>query len=238
MKRVQEEIHQRAVVFERQPFFQRLELTETIEHARAFAPGLTFFVMAFQDMLRLNERNVTDPKLRAIAHHHRMEDMGHDSWFLHDMAALGTERDVRWLFGPEHETTRDTAYQLVAEAFRADDDHVRIVLPLVLEATGGVFFSRVPGYLERAGCTLPVKYFSRRHEQVERAHSMFEAELMGTLHAIELTPVQREAASALVDRAFAAMTRMVTDLEARMARVDSPGARRVATHSSPTAAAR
>ncbi len=228
MKSVQDEILRQQQRFAQQPFFRRLEQEGPMEHALAFVPGLTFFVMAFQDMLRINEVRVSDPALLRIARHHRLEDQGHEQWFLRDMAKLGTERDIRWLFGPEHAATRDASYALLSEVIRANDDRLRIVLLLVLEATGEVFFSRIPGYIERAGYrgAAQLEYFSRSHHETEKNHILFEREMHASLIAVELPSEIRTDALALVERSFTAMRSMVDELEARIVRQDR-GARRL-----------
>src|SRR6185312_10890845 len=107
------------------------------------APRLAFWVMSFQDILRLNEQMVNDPVLKRIARHHRDEDLGHERWFLEDIAKLtGGPLTISALYGRASASTRDAAYQLITEVYRATDDRLRIVLVLVLESTGHVFFGR------------------------------------------------------------------------------------------------
>ena len=145
-------IQERQAAFAECAFFEELSVEEASPEALSFMSGLTFFVMAFQDILRLNEAKVRDPALRAIARMHREEDRGHDAWFLRDILQVeGRVPDVREVFGAGHAVTRDAAYALVVEALQATDDCVSIALLLVLESTGNVFFGRVVEWLERAG---------------------------------------------------------------------------------------
>ncbi|MEW5849458.1 MAG: hypothetical protein AB2A00_11625 [Myxococcota bacterium] len=222
MKRVLEAIAARQARFAAQPFFKRLEGVGTVEEARAFAPQLTFFVMVFQDILRVNEAKVKDPALRKVARHHRVEDRGHDNWFLHDLDQLGVTHGIGWLFGPRHAATRDAAYALMSEVHRASGDHVRVALLLVLEATGDAFFSRIPGFMARAGFDKPLKYFSEAHHQVERNHEMFERRMQEELRALVVPGEVEAEALAMVERAFDTMEGMVAGFAASMERAASP----------------
>jgi hypothetical protein len=200
------------------PFFKDLERDAPFEIAMDFAPGLTFWVFAFQDILRLNEQRVVDPGLRAIARHHRAEDRGHDAWFLQDVAEIDpAPRGFGWLFGPHHMQTRDAAYALVAEVFRASNDHVRIALLLTLESAGHVFFERVAAYVGRNEAGNKLTYFSTKHLEVEKQHELFEAELMKPLD-IELPPDVRDAAVAMIDRSYQAFDEIFNGLKTRTSR--------------------
>ncbi|HVY44581.1 MAG TPA: hypothetical protein VHB21_01830 [Minicystis sp.] len=199
-------------------FFTRLERNEAFEKAMEFAPGLTFWVFAFQDILRLNELRVQDPGLRRIARHHKAEDRGHDAWFLQDVAALDpTPRDFRWLFGPHHAQTRDAAYALVSEVFRTDNDYVRIALLLTLESAGHVFFERMAAYVERNNPDGALQYFSKKHLDVERDHQLFEAEMLKQIEVELPTSVRNEAIS-MIDRCYEAFGLIFSGLEGRIVR--------------------
>ena len=67
--------------FRAHPFFARLERNDCPATIKPYASALTFWVMTFQDILRLNEAQVTDARLREVAAQHRAEDAGHDRWF-------------------------------------------------------------------------------------------------------------------------------------------------------------
>jgi hypothetical protein len=213
MKIVREHIKARQARFAKNSFFEQLEIDEASPEALSFVSGLTFFVMVFQDVLRLNEARVKDPALRDIARHHRAEDRGHDDWFLHDLAAIeGRLPDVSMLFSSAHVTTRDAAYALIGEVLRADDDRVNIALLLVLESTGHVFFEKVVSWLERAGLSDGLRYFARSHLGVELGHEMFEQKANAMLDAIELREDERRAVIAAVDRCFDPITEMIVAL--------------------------
>ncbi|MEJ7730598.1 MAG: hypothetical protein WKG00_15430 [Polyangiaceae bacterium] len=211
------------------PFFSRLEQNHGSQRELAFASGLTFWVFTFQDVLRLNESRVTDPALARVARHHRVEDSGHDAWFLQDVAVLDpTPRDVPWLFGAKHAQTRDAAYALMSEVFRATNDHVRVALLLTLESAGHVFFERVADYVHATGMTDELRYFSHHHLEVEKDHSMFEDETRADLD-VELPAEVHAETMAMIDRCYQAFIQLFDGLEARLARQCS------GTHSIPGA---
>lgn len=199
------------------PFFRRLEASGSLEDARTFIPALTFFVLCFQDVLRLNEQRFRDPRLRTLAQVHRREDANHEQWFLADVEALGLALDLAELFSPAHAPTRDASYAVMSEVFRADDDRIRLALILVLESTGEAFFSRVPGYVERVRSSWNrLRYFSRAHAAVEQGHQLFESEIRASLDQLELAPEVAASARAMIARTYAAMTAMVQGFEARI----------------------
>ena len=89
--------------------------------------------------------------------------------------------DVSWLFGERHTPTRDAAYALMSEVYRATDDRLRLVLVKTLESAGHVFFGRVAEVVERAGWSKLLKYFSFSHLEVEKNHQVFEDEISRTV---------------------------------------------------------
>jgi len=218
MQSVEKYLAQKQAELAKHPFFVRLEQNQGSDRELVFASGLTFWVFAFQDVLRLNESRVTDPALIPIARHHRAEDGGHDAWFLQDVALLDpTPRDLAWLFGPKHAHTRDAAYALMSEVFRASDDRVRVALLHTLESAGHVFFERVADYVHAVGMTDQLRYFSHHHLEVEKEHSLFEEDAAAA-HELHLPPEVLAEALAMVDRCYQAFTQLFDGLEARLAR--------------------
>jgi hypothetical protein len=219
--------------YEKRPFFRALEELGSPAEVQALVPGLTFFVFAFQDILRLNEQQIVDPSLKAIARQHRAEDAGHQNWFLHDARCLGVEPNLEWTFGSSHRVTRDTSYRLVSEVFRASDDRVRVVVPMVLEAAGHPFFSRVFRFFENAGVDSPLKYFALSHWQVEEGHEMLQ-EAQGTfLQKLTLPEALRTECLEMMERMFETMATWIEDLRLGMqaAKPEHPVRRIVALQS-------
>ena len=214
MHRVRRSIAEKQRDFARRAFFRRLEGPATVADARSFAQHLAFFVLVFQDVLRLNEARVRDPTVAVLLRHHRAEDRDHEQWFLRDLSRLGIRCDVTDLFGPAHQDIRDAAYAVMSEVFRTDSDGVRAALVLALEATGEVFFSRVPRYMDGIRQAEDLEYFSRGHAQVEENHSLLEAQVSERLDQHTWPEPELQEALAMVDRLFGAMTRMVDAFEA------------------------
>ena len=79
-------------LFTRHPFWQRLENDEGMTAIRACAPRLTFFVMTFQDVLRIARGMTTDLHIHSVVAGHEAEDKGHDRWFLADSSDSGYRR--------------------------------------------------------------------------------------------------------------------------------------------------
>ncbi|HLL01669.1 MAG TPA: hypothetical protein VK539_13860 [Myxococcaceae bacterium] len=209
MKVVLEHIAAKQEAFAKHPFFAELRMDRPIEQISAFAPRLAFWVMTFQDILRLNEQMVQDPTLKRIARHHRDEDSGHERWFLEDIAKLtGGPLTVSSLYGRSSASTRDAAYQLISEVYRATDDRLRIVLVLVLESTGHVFFGRTAVLTNALQTATKLKYFSDYHLHIEEAHEMFETKMEQQLLSIPMPPQVHADAIALVDRAYTAFESM------------------------------
>ena len=209
MKWVELHIARRQAEFAEHQFFAENRAFDDVQNVLAFAPDLTFWVMAFQDILRLNTSLTRDPEIRKIVRHHRAEDAGHERWFLEDLETIKLSvPGVRDLFGSKHSPTRDAAYALVAEVFRVTDDRLRLVLVKTLESAGHVFFGRVAAIVERAGWTSALKYFSFSHLEVEKNHEVFEREISQIVSSIRLPRAARAEAKQLVDRCYAAFNAM------------------------------
>lgn len=212
MNDILKDIEARQAQFSTLPFFKFLEQGSRIEDANMFVSGLAFFILAFQDMLRINEVQITDLVLLPIAQQHRQGDSGHDIWFLHDIQKLDVDCGAALLFGEKFVQTRDTSYAIASEIYRASDDRIRLVIPLVLEATGHVFFSRAYHFFNRAGYTERLKYFSKEHFQAELDHEMFDREIHQRLQAMQLTDELKQEAGEMVERIFTALIAMVSAL--------------------------
>lgn len=219
MKTIQTYIENKQQEFANHPFFELLAKLDNLEEIGYFIPELTFWAMTFQDILRLNEEKVTNPYLKRVARHHRLEDAGHEQWFLHDkkyIGARGVDRvdrdDVAWLYGKDSQLTRDAAYAIMSEIYTSDDERINIALLLTLESTGHVFFDKVVKQVKKAGEDQNLQYFSSSHLEVEMAHALFEEEMEEKLFAQELPIDVRRNALKMVDRCYDAFYRMFDGL--------------------------
>lgn len=219
MKTVQTYIESKQQEFANHPFFELLKELNNLEEIGYFVPELTFWAMTFQDILRLNEEKVTDPYLKKVARHHRLEDAGHEKWFLHDKKYIGTKGpgqidrdDVAWLYSKDSELTRDAAYSIMSEIYKSDDERLNIALLLTLESTGHVFFQKVVNQVKQAGEDQNLQYFSSSHLEVEMAHALFEEEMEDKLFAQDLPIDIRRNALKMVDRCYDAFYKMFDGL--------------------------
>jgi hypothetical protein len=208
--------------YARSPLFRLLEQQGTPEDIRTFIPTVTFFAFTFQDVLRLNEQRVKSPELRRIATQHRREDAGHDAWLYRDMRKLGLEQNIPSMFSKPYRVTRDTAFEVLSEVYRASSDATRLVIPLALESTGNVFFEAVTGFFERVGVSDGLEYFSRRHWNVERGHSMFDGGDAQQLRQLALTTMERDECIGAIKRVVAALIRWADDTHEQMIRARLP----------------
>lgn len=219
MKTIEAYIESKQQEFMDHPFFDILKDLNSLEEISYFVPELTFWAMTFQDILRLNEERVKDPYLKKIARHHRLEDAGHEKWFLQDkkyMGALGnlscSKDDVAWLYSKESQVTRDAAYSILGEIYKIDDEILNIVLLLTLESSGHVFFEKVVNQVKKTGEDENLKYFSSTHLDVEMAHAIFEEEMERKLYERKISVNTRREALQLVDRCYEAFNRMFDGL--------------------------
>jgi hypothetical protein len=231
MKAVLQHIEACEARFASHPFFSDLRMDRPLEQVMAFAPRLTFWVMTFQDVLRLNAHFIQDPRLKALAARHYSEEGGHDQWFEEDIAALtGGSLSIGAMYGKAHAKTRDAAYAIISEVYRPVDDRLRIVLLWALESTSHVFFGRTAVLTAAQGADERLKYFSDHHMRAEAQHAMFEQELAAELESMALTPEVHADALAMVDRVFAAFDSMFDGLRIHLERehAEAPAAARPA----------
>jgi hypothetical protein len=212
MNVVLERIAKRQTELLEHSLFAKLRGEASLHRGLSFAPRLGLWVIAFQDVLRINEQQIRDPLLRRIARHHRAEDAGHERWYLQDLATLGGDRfDLAWLYEKRLGAARIATHQIVAETYRATDDTARIALLLSLEGAGHVFFGEVAGFVARTGGTSRLKYFSSYHLDLEKGHEMFERKMMSDLAEFVLSPAQEAECLAVVERVFDAFDGLFLD---------------------------
>lgn len=217
VRRVKEAIAERQKEVSELPFLRRLEGgPATGPGATLVCRELTFWVMTFQDVLRINAAKVIDPEMQRIAEEHLKEDRGHEQWFWHDAERLGALQPPSWVFGPEHEATRDIGFEVMSEVFRTENDVQRIALVLALEGTGHVFFPRVISFFGRAGVGAGLKYFAASHLEVERDHDVFVGQSTERIDTLVLSAADAARGVAVVDRVFGVFARFSAALEAML----------------------
>lgn len=215
MKIIHKYLAQKQAKFAQHPFFERIAEDRSLDELVPFAERITFWVQSFQDLLRLNEAQVVNPELRKIARCHRVEDGGHNEWFIDDLSAMNSgEPSMHTLYSSEHSPIRDASYVLISEVFRARNDYERIVLLLTLESAAHVFFERMADFSERAGYSGVLKYFSNYHFNVEQSHQSFDEHTMEAyIDSIQLTQDEKKGIFEMIDRAYNAFTVMFDNFE-------------------------
>ncbi|XXX73072.1 hypothetical protein WMF30_36025 [Sorangium sp. So ce134] len=218
MKTVHHHIVRHQEQFSDHPFFARLSTDPPLERLAPFPVCLTFFVMTFQDILRVCDERAADPEYKRMVHRHRLEDAGHDRWFLGDLAALCVAPPTAAeLFGEPHRAAREASLALLSDALSARHDACLLTLLLTLESAGHVFFERVARYFARIGERRRLRYFSQTHLDVEKAHDVFEEDTDARIEAIALDQEARTEALRLVDRCYRELTGMFDTFEAQIA---------------------
>jgi hypothetical protein len=213
MADVEAVIASRRASFTKHGFLRALEEGGTLDMFKSIAPTMAFFVLCFQDVLRLAYSKSSDPLIRQICEVHALEDSGHDRWYLLDLEQLQVPLDVASLFSAEHQTTRDVAFGQVSSVIAARYDQTRLAVALSLEAIGAECFGRVISLLERVGSADGLQYFARRHQQIEQNHVVFEASAKSTMGAIPVPSEARDEVLQAVNDTFEGMLSLMSHLE-------------------------
>ncbi len=189
----------------RKPFLRRVRHEGTLAEAKGVVRRMAFWVMGFQDILRLVTRFTTEPTLTRLACTHEAEDRGHDHWFLHDLEQLGLAVSLSDAFGDDSEVARDTVYGLIADVVKAEDDRARLCVVLSLEAAGVEYFAATIAFLQRVGVGDGLLYYARSHQTVEANHDVFEEDKQAELAAMPVSETAFEECLRVIHRTFRAM---------------------------------
>jgi DMATS type aromatic prenyltransferase len=198
---------------EQHPFLAALcSQVGTPDEVRRISRRVAFFVMCFQDVLRLAHSMTSDPRLKTMAKRHEAEDHGHDRWYLQDLESLGVHVTLDELFSREGQAMRDIAYTQVSDVLRSHSDLSRLAVVLSLEAAGAEFFQAMIEYIERQRTISSLSYFARRHQRVEESHDILGQEAQEDLSTLLMSDEERPEVEAVVCRTFQTMTRLADDL--------------------------
>lgn len=209
-------IESRRFDFATHPFLKRLDASSDIDDVRVMAQSLTFYVLAFQDMLRISAHELRATQFAALAQTHYLEDKGHQLWFLDDLKKLGVSVEVSQIFGARYDPVRDISYRLVSEVLRPSADAASVAVVLSLEAVGAEFFGRVIRLLTRAGFSERLSYFAPSHAEVESAHEVFEEGSQANLASLPLSAEDLSASLKAVDVTFEQMSLLGSVVLAKM----------------------
>lgn len=180
-----------------------------LRRAMSFAPFGMFWVLSFQDIIKINAKMSQDPTIREFIESHVKEDTGHQEWFFEDIKnSLGAEDlDIRWLFSAQNLPTREISFALASEVYHMGHEPLRLVLIESLEAAASVYLGSISQFFIESGHGQRLKYFAPSHLDVESEHEIFSDEAALRIRSIQLAPEASEQAEAMVDRIFAAFHR-------------------------------
>lgn len=144
---------------------------------------------------------ISDSTLKQVAANLKVEDTGHEQWYLFDLEQLNCTQDVTWIFGVTQQPVRDFVYQLIGDLLSVTDDRIRIIFPLVLEATGKAFFKYLVDLVQRCGYDHSLQYFGSYHQKIEMSHNLYQ-DGQEELHNIEFDKNTYQEAVAIINRCF------------------------------------
>jgi hypothetical protein len=200
--------------FAQHPLFKKLIAEQSLEQFATVASHLSFWVMSFQDLLRLNQERITSLELRHIVRQHRLEDTGHEQWFLQDINKMRCKAlNLRSLYSRNHAATRDATYALMSEVFQASSDYQRIALLLTLESASHVFFGFTVDFIDHMGYSTSLLYFSHNHLDCEKNHEIFAQNMEAYLAEIQTDTTEYKQILKMIDRVYNAFHLMFNGLQ-------------------------
>lgn len=234
MKQVLEHIQRRNVEFAASQMFEYLRGDEaSAEEKLAFAPHMAHFVFSFMDINRFILRDERDPHPhQQLVNIHTEEDAHHWPWYLHDLAAMGMDKTLRFsdalrfLWSDATIASRMLTYHFCAIALTATPTE-RLAIVETVETTGNSFLNlaaQVSAQVRGVGAGKHV-YYGKHHARCESGHHMGTPDVEAYLDAVELSDEERARCCATVDRIYALYTSF-TDEMYRFAKAHSLGALR------------
>jgi hypothetical protein len=222
LKTIEKYLTKKQGEFAQHSFFAQIAESRLLNEFGFFAQQMTFWVMTFQDVLRLNEARFASTDFQKIAHSHRLEDEGHNLWFLSDLNQMQIdEPNLRILYSQDHVLTRDATYALVSEIFRAPNDYQRIAFLLTLESLAHVFFERTSNSIKNIGYSSKLKYFSDYHFEIEESHESLGQSLEICFDGVHLNQDDETSIFDMIDRVHTAFKLMFDGLETTLNRAKS-----------------
>jgi len=215
MKNITDYIESKKHIFYDHAIFDWFRNGEDIGEILEHTIGFGFWIMTFQDVLRLNTERFSDEKLKSIAETHMQEDSGHDLWYLSDLTMMGLNiPTISTIYDKQYESARDASYLLLNEVLNATSDFERLILIEAIESTSDVFFSYTSEYIDKKDLNLPLRFFSKHHFNVEQAHDCKEFEYI--FEATKLNREENDSMILLVDRVYDAFDILYTGIDELM----------------------
>jgi hypothetical protein len=197
--------------------FAKLSAAKSPEAIARLARALGCWPMVFQDALRLTVFRLRGSSFESLAAYDWDENIGHDTWYMEDLRALGVEAPtLEEFFFLDFQPIRDVCYQLTAEVHRAESAAERIAFLVALEPTGRLFFEHISLAVERLCPGEELLYFRRSHLIDEKDHDLFVEATRAELDRVNLSDEERARSEQMVVRVYEAFDSMFSYLAERM----------------------
>lgn len=200
----------------RHPIFEMVEASQSPMFLIHTARAIAWLPFVFQDVLRLTAEQIRGSEYERFVEYHRNEDSGHETWFLHDLRALGASLpSFEESFGAEFEGLRDACYALLSEVHRCESNAQRVAFLLALRGTARVFFEELSLAVTRVCPELPLRYFVRSHGGVEKNYSLFGESMDAELERTVLGDAERARCERTIERTEQLFIRIFSYLAGR-----------------------
>jgi len=196
------------------PFLVRVTRSVSLAEIQPALPAFSFWIMSFQDVLRVSEERATGAEVRQFIRNHRAEAVGQDKWFVCDLLKLeGQLPDLLALFGARHTMSRNASYALLAEAYNARSDLNRLLLIQSAQVLNALLLSEMTTFMGRARVKPELRYFSDANA-VRGTNNEAERIAFEYLSGLNLSPLSHAATRTLVERVGNAFKEMLDGFEA------------------------
>lgn len=221
MKHVLLHIEARNRVFASGQMFEYLRSRAVpAEEKLAFAPHMAHFVFSFMDINRFVLRDEADPHPhQQLVNIHTEEDAHHWPWYLHDLAAMGLDKQLpfsealRFIWSDQTIASRMLTYRFCAISLAATPTE-RLAIVETVETTGNAFLNlaaEVAAEVRGASAGQHI-YYGKHHARCESGHHMGTPDVEALLHAVELTDEERARCCAVVDQIYALYTAFTDEM--------------------------
>jgi len=203
MKTIKEYIASRQQLVTQHPILLNIQHEGTLQQALQGLPNLAFWMLGFQDMLRISILRIQAAEERNLAHCYFLEMNNSVRWFIHDLTRLGGPfPSLLEVFSEENKDTRCATYGLLSEVFATGSDHERLVLVMAATAIARAFQSSMAALTAREGVLVPLRYFSRRDQPISPSQEAVIAQGALILESLTLSDLERAVGRHLVNRVY------------------------------------
>jgi hypothetical protein len=195
--------------------FEYLRSPETTAEQRlSFAPCMAHFVFSFMDVNRFVLRDEVNPHPhQVLVNQHTEEDAHHWPWYIHDLAAMGLDKEMRFsealrfVWSDATIASRMLTYKFCAIALNATPTE-RLAIVETVETTGNTFLhlAAETSAQVKDGSAGRHVYYGPHHASCETGHHMGTPGVQAYLEDIVISSEERDRCCALVDRIYALYT--------------------------------